>query len=278
MDDTFKVLTEIGFSDYEARAYVALLNKSPSNGYNVAKQSGIPRAKIYECLERLLARGAVARIESTDQKTTLFAPTDPVQLFDQMQKQTSMVFQKAREAIENLQTDNRSVEILWRVRSNKDLVTRGQELTSESTVSLHVAIWAEEFEALFDNLIEAAKRGVKIALVLYSKHKGLKDLQNLKTGAILHGRSKRHAIPTMGRQFALVSDREKCITGSIFSEKEVEGVFTLNRGLVTNVIDLVNHEIYIERIMQEVGKPVSDVFGKNLEKLDAFDPLKKVGK
>ena len=52
----------------------------------------------------------------------------------------------------------------------------------------------------------------------------------------------------------------------------LEGVFTLNRGLVTNVVDLVNHEIYLERILLEVGKPVWDLFGKNLAKLNAFDP------
>ena len=46
----------------------------------------------------------------------------------------------------------------------------------------------------------------------------------------------------------------------------------MNRGLVTNAVDLVNHEIYLERILLEVGKPVWDVFGRYLGKLDAFDP------
>ena len=64
----------------------------------------------------------------------------------------------------------------------------------------------------------------------------------------------------------------KCITGSIFSEENVEGVFTLNKGLVTNAIDLVNHEIFTERILVEVGKPVWDVFGKYLGRLNEFDP------
>ncbi len=91
-------------------------------------------------------------------------------------------------------------------------------------------------------------------------------------GAIQNGRSKTQAVPVMGRQFALVADRKHCITGSIFPDDNVEGVFTLNRGLVTNVVDLVKHEIYLELILLEVGKPVWDLFGKNLAKLNAFDP------
>ena len=45
----------------------------------------------------------------------------------------------------------------------------------------------------------------------------------------------------------------------------------MNRGLVTNAIDLVNHEIYVERMVSEVGAPINERYGTNLEKLDAFD-------
>ena len=75
----------------------------------------------------------------------------------------------------------------------------------------------------------------------------------------------------LGRQFILVADRARCITGSIFPDNDVEGVFSLNRGLVTNAIDLVNHEIYHERILTSVKTPVEKVFGADLALLDAFD-------
>ncbi len=278
MSDIDDALHAIGFSDYEARAYIELLNRSPANGYQVAKQSGIPRAKIYECLERLLDRGAVARVESPDPSARLYAPVDPTQLIDQLQEGSARAYSRARLKLESFRSDSRTVEVLWRVTSQKDLIRRGLALTTEAQETLHVAVWSEEFEAILESLLHASERGVRIALVLYSTHRGLKKLQDRGVGAILHGRSKRNVIPTMGRQFALVADRERCITGSIFSDNKVEGVYTLNRGLVTNVIDLVNHEIYIERIMQEVGKPVWDVFGKNLGKLNAFDPAGKTKK
>lgn len=275
MHDAYEALMALGFSDYEVRAYCALLADSPANGYKIAKQSGIPRAKIYECLDRLVARGAVVRLETSDPDARLYAPTDPNQLIDNMQTELRSAYDRARYELSRFKTDPQVVEVLWRVTSQQDLIARGQSLCKDSQQSLHVALWSEEFDSLLPDLLDAADRGVKIALVLYSGHRGLKKLQDKGAGAILHGRSKRHAIPTMGRQFALVADRESCITGSIFSENEVEGVFTLNRGLVTNVIDLVNHEIYLERIMHNVGKPVWDVFGKDLGKLNAFDPPSK---
>ncbi len=108
--------------------------------------------------------------------------------------------------------------------------------------------------------------------MLYDPHPGLADLQKLCPGVIQHNRSKRQAIPVMGRQFVLVADMERCISGSVFPNNVVEGVFTMNLGLVTNAIDLVNHEIYLERVMVAAGQHITDIFGNDLDKLDPFKP------
>lgn len=271
MKDAYEMLMELGFGDYEAKAYCALLDRSPANGYQVAQQSGIPRAKIYECIERLMARGAVVRVESADGRTRLYAPIDPKEFIDRIESDMNEACDAARDALERYQGNPGVVEVLWRVVSQLDLVARGRSLTEGAVETLHVALWPEEFEVLLPSLTEAADRGVRIALVLYGTHKGIRRLREKGAGAISHSRSKRQAVHVMGRQFVLVADRERCITGSIFSEHDVEGVFTMNRGLVTNAVDLVNHEIYLERMLQEVGEPITRRFGKYLGRLDAFD-------
>src|SRR5262245_66664186 len=61
MTDAAALLQELGFSEYEARAYVALLQRSPLNGYELAKASGLPRANGYSVLRTLEDRGAGVR-------------------------------------------------------------------------------------------------------------------------------------------------------------------------------------------------------------------------
>ncbi|MCP3953710.1 MAG: TrmB family transcriptional regulator [Desulfobacterales bacterium] len=270
--DAYEALTAIGFGKYEARAYCALLNRSPANGYQVAQESGIPRAKIYECLQRLVTRGAAIQVESRDETGRLFAPTDPKELINSIEDGLSASLDRARNALDDFKDSPRMVEVLWRITSRQDLVDRGLKLTGKVTKTLHVAIWSEEFEKLLPQLLTAAEKGIKIALVLYDPHTGLEKLQALCPGVIQHNRSKRQAIPVMGRQFVLVADRERCITGSVFPNNVVEGVFTMNLGLVTNAVDLVNHEIYLERVMVAAGEPVTTIFGHDLDKLDPFTP------
>jgi hypothetical protein len=43
-------LIELGFSQYEAQAYVGLLGREPLTGYALSNVTGIPQPKVYETL------------------------------------------------------------------------------------------------------------------------------------------------------------------------------------------------------------------------------------
>jgi sugar-specific transcriptional regulator TrmB len=280
-DAAYQALTELGFSDYEARAYCALLHQFPANGYQISQRSGIPRAKIYECLERLVERGAVVRMEGAEDGAKLFTPTDFRELLDESEANSRAAHERARKALAKHGRSPRAVEVLWRVNSRQDLIRRGHKLISGAKKALHVALWPEEFEALAPELLAALKRGVRMALILYSPdptpNPALAQLQKLGAGAIQHSRSKGENVPVLGRQFVLAVDYERGITGSVFEGGDVEGIFSLNRGLVTNAVDLVNHEIYLERILTEAGSEVIGTFGEDLAKLNAFDVPRAAG-
>jgi hypothetical protein len=57
--DVLAILQELSFTEYEAKAYLALLEKAPLSGYAVSLNSGVPRSKIYEVLGGMVARGDV---------------------------------------------------------------------------------------------------------------------------------------------------------------------------------------------------------------------------
>ncbi|MEP6988157.1 MAG: helix-turn-helix domain-containing protein [Chloroflexota bacterium] len=65
-------LTQIGFTEYEATVYLALLRENPATGYQISKTSGVPRAMVYDALSRLHTRGAV--LETVENRVTLYRP------------------------------------------------------------------------------------------------------------------------------------------------------------------------------------------------------------
>ena len=78
MNDAISLLRQLGFGEYEAKAYAALLQRHPLNGYELARASGIPRANVYAVLERLEERGAVLRVETPE--GTRYSPVPPDEL------------------------------------------------------------------------------------------------------------------------------------------------------------------------------------------------------
>ena len=67
-DEIVGQLAELGFSVYEARAYVGLLGQEPMTGYALANLTGIPQPKVYETLRRLADKLAVVKIRSEGKK------------------------------------------------------------------------------------------------------------------------------------------------------------------------------------------------------------------
>jgi len=58
MQDTFAVerLVRLGLTQYEARAYVALIRRDASAPAEVAKVAGVPRPRIYDVIDSLVAK------------------------------------------------------------------------------------------------------------------------------------------------------------------------------------------------------------------------------
>jgi sugar-specific transcriptional regulator TrmB len=272
LETAYEAMKAIGFGDYEARVYCALLAQSPANGYQVSSRSGVPRAKVYETLNRLVLRGAAVRVETANKDARVYVAVDPKILIENLQKQMNTAYDQAQAVLHHLQHEPDVIEFFWRITSREDLVNRALDLVGSAQKTLHVALWAEEFDAVYDSLIQAAGREVRMAVMLYSDHAGLKELQKRNAGGVLHGKNKQQVVPELGRQFMLASDRNRCITGAIFEDGSMDGVFSMNRGLISNTIDLVNHEIYVERMLNEVGSPVFRLYGRDMKGLNSFDP------
>ena len=70
---SFEFLEKLGFSSNEAKVYGTLIKHKVLNGYEIAKLSGVARSLVYEVINRLIAKGAVIRIDGLSSIKTLSA-------------------------------------------------------------------------------------------------------------------------------------------------------------------------------------------------------------
>lgn len=153
------LLQSLGFTEYEARAYLVLLRADSLNGYEVAKESGIPRSNIYPVLERLATRQAARRIETAD--GTRYCAIAPRILLAHLETDHQHAVSAARDALSRIGKEPEEAPV-FNLRDRDELLSQATTLLRTARKSLLVAIQLQEASALAPALAEARARGVTI--------------------------------------------------------------------------------------------------------------------
>src|SRR5688572_2882806 len=84
--DFVQEFRKLGFTEYEAKAYLTLCQTSPVTAYEVSKIAGLAKANVYSALEGLAQRGAVQPVSESPVK---YVPVAPSRLLGQIAASTS---------------------------------------------------------------------------------------------------------------------------------------------------------------------------------------------
>lgn len=157
-DTPVQQLQTLGFTEYEARAYVTLLECGELSGYALAKQSGIPRANIYTVLEKLAERGAVQRGQGSVSKTWAAVPA--ALLLGGIRAQQKRALVQVGQSLAGL-GQARQPATVFNLR-NDELLARARQLIDTSRTRLLIAIQPREAAELAASLQQARERGTEI--------------------------------------------------------------------------------------------------------------------
>jgi sugar-specific transcriptional regulator TrmB len=128
-------LTKLGFSEYEAKAYIALLRDNPATGYQLAKGSGVPRSMIYEVLGKLTARGAAMtlRVEGG----TKYAPVAPEEFLDLLQREHKGLITSLQQDLTEL-SEATDLDYVWHIEGNDNVLARATEMIERATKRVYL--------------------------------------------------------------------------------------------------------------------------------------------
>lgn len=155
--DALEYLQALGFGEYEARAYLSLLQQGALTGYQLAKASAIPRPNIYPILDRLQQRGAVSRIET--KRAVKYAALSAEEMLGRLGREVTGRLDMARQAIKGLETRT-PAEQVWNVEGYEAVMMRAAMLIDGARQRLLVGIWSQESRRLAEDIARAESRGV----------------------------------------------------------------------------------------------------------------------
>lgn len=156
--DASQALQELGFTEYEARAYAALVEGGERNGYGLAKATGIPRANIYAVAEKLVQRGAARRADRSG--GTVYVATSPDRLLRSIESRQQRVLRATKSALGRLSKRHAQAAVL-NLRDD-EVMTNARQLIDGCEKTLLIALQPGEAATLAAPLRQARERGAAI--------------------------------------------------------------------------------------------------------------------
>jgi sugar-specific transcriptional regulator TrmB len=248
--ETVARLVELGFSEYEAKAYVALLKENPATGYHVSKVSSVPRSMIYEVLGKLTARGAA--MELRKEGKTQYAPIPPKEFLNQVHREQEELIDALRQDLDGLGKTS-DLEYVWNIEGQDNVMGKAREMIKHAEESVYMAVLPSTFPPLKPVLTEAAGRGVRV--VVYSS----RDLDLSGGRMVVASMSEEHLRTVEGLGLVLVVDGDEVLVGERLAGSQARSSWTRSPLFVLIAEHHLRTDLYLPRILDVLGDRAADV-------------------
>ena len=211
-------LVEIGLSEYEAKAYIALVRLGTATGYQVAKESGVPRSTIYETLGKLVVRGAVLTQSFAEQ--VRYAPTPPERFLGRLRREFEDHHDALLDGLNNLTETGVPPGNTWNLSGRQNLFSYARQMIDQSQHEVALVVGDDdELDQLLPQLREAHARGVALTVVSPTPY----DAGDVPVSVHPQGAALRQII---GHGLTLVVDGREALIGEV--DRSESAVWTTN--------------------------------------------------
>ncbi|HEX2520130.1 MAG TPA: helix-turn-helix domain-containing protein [Castellaniella sp.] len=246
--DTITALQQLGFSEYEARAYETLVNAGELNGYGLAKKSGIPRANIYAVAEKLLVRGALLRVEHEGGQR--YVAVAPEQLLRKLAADHKQALDTAQQTLTQDPVRHEPAPV-FNLRGN-ELLAKAVDIIDDCHDSLLVAIQPADAASLSQAMHRASDRNIRITTLCLQACEGV-------CGGC-QGAVHRYALARGGslRWLVLVADQRIALVGQV-GDDSAEGMTTRQQLVVELAADFIRQNLGLAAICQGLGQRLEEL-------------------
>lgn len=263
-----RTLQDLGLTEYEAKAYLALLEDSPLSGYAISKHSGVPRSKIYEVLDSLVRKGAAL---TSHGDPVQYVPLPAAEFVARRREEMESVLADAESGLDRFAAESANRTAIWDIRGRREILERSRELVRRARAQLLMELWARDADEFRVELQTAAERGVEVVVIAYGDpdYPFATVYQHDSTDSVTNG---------LGGRWLVVSvDTTEIVAGIVSLGRDSRAAWSSHPGLVVPITELVKHDIYKLEMLGAHRETLEATFGPNLvqlrERFSAFSGI-----
>lgn len=257
-------LSELGFSVYEARAYIGLLEISAAvTGYALSNHTGIPQPKVYETLRRLVDKGAVVQVESDPAR---FLPTAPSELLDMLDRSFRGRLEEAEVDLAQVANTSGPSEMVAvrRMTNWNEIGASAVGLIEAARRHVYLSGHTEQLAPLVEAVEQADVRGVRFDVLHFGPppfqlERG-RSLQHASTEGVIYPRHQ-------ARHLAAVADSSQTLWALAPTGEDWSALWHDDPIWAAVVKGYIRHDMYVQQIYADFETALEQRYGPGLERL-----------
>lgn len=241
---SYSNLKELGFSQYEASCYMALVSHHPVNGSQLSRISGIARSRIYDVIRNLISKGYVIEINAGQ-----YAPLPSDELIRRLKRKFENNVDKFRVQIEK-SSQKEDFEYIWTITGYKNVMEKATEMIKNAGQEIYIRLFPEANQHLGKVLTDADNRGVRIRYIAMGEIEKKFDVQ------VMHPDHKHLQQTIGGQSIEIITDKQEALVG-VFDAENVNQShinWTRNQWFIIANRDSLRHDFYhtfLEKILNQ---------------------------
>ena len=227
-------LTQLGFSQYEASCYMALVGNHPVNGSQLSKVSGIARSRIYDVLRSLIGKGFVIEVQAGQ-----YAPLPSDELLRRLKREFNANITAVEKEIAKA-SQKEDFEYVWTLTGYDNVMAKARDMIGAAEKEIYARLFPEADKRLAADLEAAEKRGVAIRYI------AMGDVSERFEVQVTHPDKEDLIAKIGGRSFDIITDRQEALVGIFETGNEDASPinWTRNQWFIIANRDSLRHDFY----------------------------------
>lgn len=257
-------LAGLGFSQYEARAYVGLLGVTePMTGYALANRTRIPQPKVYETLRRLEDKQAVVRV-GDEPARFVAVPADRfiADLSERLRTRIAETEHSLAE-LDNGQPDHHA-HVLPALSDWDAIAESAEAMLGRAERHVYLSTHADQLTRLAPAIRAAEDRGVGLDVLCFGKSK-----LSLRDGRLLHHASTDGVVfrHHQARHLAVVVDNHDVLWALAPGGDDWDAAMTTDPLFAGLVKGYIRHDLYVQQMYADDPDGLTARYGPGLQQL-----------
>ncbi|MCJ8010459.1 TrmB family transcriptional regulator [Paenibacillus sp. KQZ6P-2] len=242
------MLHKFGFSQYESKVYETLAaTMQPMDATMIVKHSGVPKAKIYEVISRMVEKGMV--LESISEKKKLYTALALPLVIEKLTSE----FQSDIKELEQQKLQKEIVDDrVWSLKADTSIQSQIKQMMLEAVSSIRYSSWKDDFLNFLPILEEKERGGISVEAL------SVGDIPSELQHLVILEPNKEHV--SLERFRLLIVDDAEVIFAGV-EDDAWQAIKTRSQPFVRFFTDYFHHDVLLSKITTKYN----DVLMKDTE-------------